>query len=229
MNFYSLRRRMRRFRVFRSSSSRRTIRRGARQQALKLGADDYIVKPFIPEIAARRVHNVLEAQQGLASALRKFGRESTKEKTETPSRKKSEWVREGAAACGAEQSCRDLQTPTPTRWRMQIFYVVEGRLKRYFPQGDIIARNGIREFVVSFAGDVQAAELKRMCLAFLEDIREIGADGIALDCSVGAALAGNGQKASLEMLELADKALCTALQEGSRFALEELPQEETQR
>lgn len=32
-------------------------------QTLELGADDYIVKPFIPEIAIRRVENVLEARK----------------------------------------------------------------------------------------------------------------------------------------------------------------------
>lgn len=197
-------------------------------QALKLGADDYIVKPFIPEIAARRVHNVLEAQQRLASALRKFEPEPAKQKTETPhTRNQSGYVK--ALLLVELNNLAELADAYTYKVADQIFYVVEGRLKRYFPQGDVIARSGIREFVVSFAGDVQAAELKRMCLAFLEDIRGIGADGIALDCSVGAALAGNGKKASLEMLELADKALCTALQEGSRFALEELPQEEAQR
>lgn len=38
---------------------------GRQIQALELGADDYIVKPFIPEIAIRRVSNVLESKKGL--------------------------------------------------------------------------------------------------------------------------------------------------------------------
>lgn len=41
-------------------------------QSLELGADDYIVKPFVPEIAIRRVHNVLEAQQRLKHTLKKL-------------------------------------------------------------------------------------------------------------------------------------------------------------
>lgn len=41
-------------------------------QSLELGADDYIVKPFIPEIARRRVRNVLESQQRLKHALKKL-------------------------------------------------------------------------------------------------------------------------------------------------------------
>lgn len=41
-------------------------------QSLELGADDYIVKPFIPEIARRRVRNVLESQQRLKQALKKL-------------------------------------------------------------------------------------------------------------------------------------------------------------
>lgn len=41
-------------------------------QSLELGADDYIVKPFVPEIATRRVRNVLESQQRLKHALKKL-------------------------------------------------------------------------------------------------------------------------------------------------------------
>lgn len=41
-------------------------------QSLELGADDYIVKPFIPEIATRRVRNVLESQKRLKHALKKL-------------------------------------------------------------------------------------------------------------------------------------------------------------
>lgn len=41
-------------------------------QSLELGAADYIVKPFIPEIARRRVRNVLESQQRLKHALKKL-------------------------------------------------------------------------------------------------------------------------------------------------------------
>lgn len=36
---------------------------GRQIQTLELGADDYIIKPFVPEIARRRVRNVLEARQ----------------------------------------------------------------------------------------------------------------------------------------------------------------------
>lgn len=41
-------------------------------QALELGAEDYIVKPFIPEIAMRRVSNVLEAKRRFADAIKEY-------------------------------------------------------------------------------------------------------------------------------------------------------------
>lgn len=41
-------------------------------QVLELGADDYIVKPFVPEIAMRRVSNVLEAKRHFADAIKEY-------------------------------------------------------------------------------------------------------------------------------------------------------------
>ena len=51
-------------------SSDDTIKR--QTQALELGAEDYIVKPFIPEIAVRRVHNALESRQRYMYALETY-------------------------------------------------------------------------------------------------------------------------------------------------------------
>lgn len=45
-------------------------------QTLNMGADDYIVKPFVPEIAMRRVSHVLEAKQHLKDRLKSYHEES---------------------------------------------------------------------------------------------------------------------------------------------------------
>ena len=44
-------------------------------QTLDLGADDYIVKPFVPEIAKRRVSHVLESKQNLEDRLKSYPKE----------------------------------------------------------------------------------------------------------------------------------------------------------
>ncbi len=47
-----------------------------KQQVLtmEMGADDYIVKPFIPEIVIRRVKNVFESKKRIGEALQEYGR-----------------------------------------------------------------------------------------------------------------------------------------------------------
>ncbi len=45
-------------------------------QTLNMGADDYIVKPFVPEIVMRRVSHVLEARQHLEDRLKSYHKES---------------------------------------------------------------------------------------------------------------------------------------------------------
>lgn len=45
-------------------------------QTLNLGADDYIVKPFVPEIAMRRVSQVLESKQHLRDRIKNYQKES---------------------------------------------------------------------------------------------------------------------------------------------------------
>lgn len=41
-------------------------------EILKLGADDYVVKPFIPEIATRRVSNVLELNRRFGQVIQRY-------------------------------------------------------------------------------------------------------------------------------------------------------------
>lgn len=52
---------------------------GHQIQMLQLGAEDYIVKPFVPEIAMRRVENVL----GAGRLLKRVSVAGEKDKGET--------------------------------------------------------------------------------------------------------------------------------------------------
>ena len=97
----------------------------------------------------------------------------------------------------------------------QVACVVAERLKRHFPQGDVLARCGRKECIVSFADSASREILERQCRIFLEDVMGIGADGISLDCSIGAAIAQDGEQAVLMLVERADRALCTAMRAGN--------------
>lgn len=196
-----------------------TTRRQA--QAMELGADDYIVKPFIPEIAIRRVHNVLEAQQRLEHTLKKYQQMLEQPQEETPNqaaKKRDESVK--ALLIVEMNNLAEIADAYSYKVAEQIACVVEERLKHHFPGGDVIARCDRREFIVSFADSASPENLERQCNTFLKDVTEIGANGIRLDCSVGAAVAQAGGTAVLTLMETADKALCAALQTGNnRFVI----------
>ncbi|MCI5874151.1 MAG: EAL domain-containing protein [Clostridiales bacterium] len=185
-------------------------------QAMELGADDYIVKPFIPEIAIRRVHNVLEAQRRLEHTLKKYQDMLEQPKEEVPERepqKRDESVK--ALMIVEMNNIVEIADAYSYKVAEQIACVVENRLKRHFPQGDILARCGRKECIVSFADSASREKLERQCGIFLEDVRNIGADGITLDCSVGVAIAQDGEPAVLILMEKADRALCAAMQAGN--------------
>lgn len=191
-------------------------------QAMELGADDYIVKPFIPEIAIRRVHNVLEAQRRLEHTLKKYRDilEEPKDETEEWAfSKRDESVK--ALMIVEMNNIAEIADVYSYKVAEQISCVVAERLKRHFPQGDVLARCGRKECIVSFANSsISREKLERQCHIFLEDVMDIGADGITLDCSVGVALAQDEEPAVLTLMEKADRALCAAMRAGkNRFVI----------
>ena len=195
-----------------------TTRRQA--QAMELGADDYIVKPFIPEIAKRRVHNVIEAQRRLTGALKRYSAND---------------VQSGAALFSAQgvpdmgikalllveiNNLSEIADAYTYKVAEQISYIVAERLKRHFAAGNIVARCSRREFVITFMEQLKEEELTLLCRLFLHDVGEIGADGIQLDCSIGAVIAKGDGESFAQMAELADQALYDALQKGkNQFAV----------
>lgn len=196
-----------------------TTRRQA--QTMELGADDYIAKPFVPEIAIRRVHNVLEARRTLGHTLKKYQDmldQQQEEATEREFQKKGDCVK--AVMIVELNNIPEIADAYSFKVAEQIACIVAERLKRHFPQGDVLARCGRKECIVSFADSVVRENLERQCSIFLKDVMNIGADGIRLDCSIGASIAQEGETAVLMLVEKADRALCEAIQEGNnRFVI----------
>ncbi len=197
-----------------------TTRRQA--QAMELGADDYIVKPFIPEIVIRRVYNVLEGQERLEHILKKY-RKLSGQHPEEPLTRDAKMQDENVKALMVVgvSNLNEIADTYSYKAAERITCVVEERLKYYFPREDIIVRRGRKEFIVSFTEQVAQEKLKHQCTAFLKDVADIGADGITVDCYVGVAVAQEGESSVLALFQKADKAFCTALQAGSdRFVIE---------
>lgn len=196
-------------------------------QALELGADDYIVKPFIPEIAIRRVRNVLDSQHSLEHTLKKYHdilENPQKEELAGFHKKKvtSDVPREakGARSVNAMiivemNNIHEIADAYSYKVAERITYVLAERLRERFPEGDILARYDKKEFVVRFTEMASREVLEKECQGLLDDVRDINKDGITLDCSIGAAIAPMADLEVFELMEKADKALYTAMQAGN--------------
>lgn len=190
-----------------------TTRRQA--QALELGADDYIVKPFVPEIAIRRVHNVLEARQRLEHTIKKY-----QKILEQPEREVSTGSAKGQSADVKAlmiveiNNFAEIADAYSYKVADQFAGVVADRLRHHFRSGNVMERCDRKEVIVSFADSVSKEKLEHQCNSFLKDVEVIGTDGIKLNCSVGVAMAQNQETAVLTLMETADSALAAALQDG---------------
>lgn len=187
-----------------------------RQQAqvMELGADDYIVKPFIPEIAVRRVHNVLEAQKRLGDTLKKYRKilKQQKDVAQLDVKRRDKDVK--ALMIVELNNLSEIADAYTFKIAEQLTTVVEERLKHHFTQTNVIHRCDRREFIVSFTEHISCGNLKKQCNTLLKEIVNINVDGFRLECSIGAAVTQDEETEILTLMEKADKALYLALQTG---------------
>ncbi len=192
--------------------------------ALSLGANDYVVKPFIPEVVIRRVCNVLESQKRVGEVL---------QGTEDSSRKEN---------CGdyptglynrneAGQIMREVlhnQQAVQALFMVKILNIRQieerygraavgksiqdfaGRLRSCFRKSNILARYSGDEFMVSVI-DVPSKEfIEKKCAELMQD-------EVKLEYSIGIAVAAGsdkGQESFMELISHADKALSEARHKG---------------
>ncbi len=197
----------------------------SRQQqinALSMGANDYVVKPFIPEVVIRRVCNVLESQKRVGEVLQSAQKTDTQEQHDyltglynrnTAGRMIHDALqqKEGLQALlfididnfkqindcfGQEAGDKGIQRFAD--W-----------LRSCFRKSDILARYGGDEFIV-FVMDVPSREfIEQKCTNLLQEMHLMIQNEIELEFSVGIAVttAGSGQESFMELMEHADDAL----------------------
>lgn len=202
-------------------------------QTLELGADDYIVKPFIPEIAIRRVGNVLESRKRFGQNIQ--GHDIAAEKMQRDGltglynrNAAGELIRNVLSSSQGQQAMllvdinniHEIADRFSHKIAEDVICVFADILKNCFHKSDILARYDRDEFVV-FSVDTPSVEyLERHCKILLEETGRLGEDGIRLECSIGAALADRESRDVMELMENADRALFEAKQKGSnQFAV----------
>ena len=198
----------------------------AQQQinALSMGANDYVVKPFIPEVVIRRVCNVLESQKRVGKVFQKTD-------TNQPDRHDvltglyskytaGQMIREVLQNTSGLQALLmvDIDNFTAineqygTKAGDKLITDLANHLQSSFRKSDILSRYGGDEFII-FVMDVPSLEfIQKKCDALLHKVnREMD-----LECSIGVAViaAENGQDNFMTLISHADQALYDAKHKG---------------
>lgn len=198
--------------------------------ALSLGANDYVVKPFIPEVVIRRVCNVLESQKRVGEVLQSTEDSSRKESCDYP----TGLYNRNAAGRMIHEVLRDQQSFQALFMikihnfqqiqercgRAAVDKVIQefaGRLRSCFRKSNILARYGGDEFMV-YAIDVPSKEyIEKKCSTLIQKLRQLIQDEIKPEYSIGIAVAAGedkGQEFFMELISNADKALNEAMHKG---------------
>lgn len=190
-----------------------------------LGANDYIVKPFIPEVVTRRVQNVLESNYRFREMVKEYNSMSTQVKTDLMTgliNRASAEEMMTQRLLSATSTCVMIMLDIDNFKRINDTYghdygdkaicAVADKLRLFFRKEDIIARMGGDEFAV-FVGEIPDMEViknkaHQLC-ASMADIM-INGNKTEITCSAGIAIA-TGKTYSFGVLyRNADQALYDA-------------------
>ncbi|MEG1790282.1 MAG: EAL domain-containing protein [Oscillospiraceae bacterium] len=190
-----------------------------------LGANDYIVKPFIPEVVIRRVGNVLEANHRFKEMVREYNSMSAQIKTDLMTGLMNRVSAE-------EMIARRLKSESGTSVMImldidnfkqindtkghdygdKVICAVAERLRMHFRKNDVIARMGGDEFAAFVCNIPDLELLEKKSRQLCEDISDIKIDGInaMITCSVGLAVSSEIENSFELLYHHADKALYNA-------------------
>ncbi|MEG1557626.1 MAG: EAL domain-containing protein [Oscillospiraceae bacterium] len=199
----------------------------AQQQisSFSLGADDYIVKPFIPEVVTRRVSNVLEASHRFRKMVREYNTMAEQAKTDSMTglfnrasveRMIAQYFESSGDTCAMVMLDIDyfkkINDLNGHDYGDKVICAVAGMLRQLFRKDDAIARMGGDEFAVFIRDmpDMRSIENKAQKLCASISAIEIDGKCAEITCSIG--IAGSSAKTnSFETLyRNADKALYSA-------------------
>ncbi len=198
--------------------------------ALSLGANDYVVKPFIPEVVIRRVCNVLASQKHVSEVLQHTcAEQDTGKQTDSLTglynrNYAGQIIRKVSQASSGLQALLmiDIHNIAAIHARygkracdnaLQNF---ADCLRGHFRKGDILARYSRDEFMI-FIPEVPSQQfVEQNCCELLQKVQVPVWDNVKLDCSVGIAMASanDNQDYFMELISHADNALSTAKSKG---------------
>ncbi|MEG1774502.1 MAG: diguanylate cyclase, partial [Oscillospiraceae bacterium] len=168
-----------------------------------LGANDYIVKPFVPAVVTRRVDNVLESSRRFKEMVRAYNTMSEQVKidpmTGLMNRVSAEEMitQQLESAVGTcvmlmldIDNFKQINDAQGHDYGDKVICAVADRLRQHFRKGDVLARMGGDEFAAFVCNipDVMWVEKKARQLCADMSAIEIGGENAKITCSVGLAL-----------------------------------------
>ena len=197
--------------------------------ALSMGANDYVVKPFIPEVVIRRVCNVLESRKRFSEVLQNTenGSEQNKHDYLTGLYNRNSAGQMIRHVLQKKEGLQALLMIDIDRFAQvneryghsagdKVIQNFADRLRSCFRKSDILARYGGDEFIV-FVIDVPSREfIEKKCNTLIQEMHMLVQDEFQLECSIGIAIvtAGDGRDSFMELIGHADEALSKAKRKG---------------
>ncbi|MEG0355750.1 MAG: diguanylate cyclase, partial [Lachnospiraceae bacterium] len=196
---------------------------------LTMGANDYIVKPFIPEIVVRRVKNVLESNRRFREMIREYNDMSEQIKTDlmtgllnraSVEKMVTQYLESTEVRCAMIMldidNFKKINDSCGHSYGDKVICAVAEKLRSSFRKEDIVARMGGDEFAVFIGNspDMKLNELKahELCRN-MHDI-QIEGKNAAITCSVGIAISSEKEHSFEKLYQNADKALYNAKYRG---------------
>ncbi|MEG1810415.1 MAG: EAL domain-containing protein [Clostridia bacterium] len=192
---------------------------------LALGANDYIVKPFIPEVVTRRIKNVLESNRRFKEMIREYNNMSEQVKTDLMTGLINRVSAEEMIAQrleNASNTCAMMMLDIDNFKKIndscghdygdKVICAAAGKLRSLFRKDDIVARMGGDEFAV-FIGNIPDVEVvENKALELCKSMAEIVIDGknAGISCSVGIAVSSEQDNSFSILYKNADRALYNA-------------------
>ncbi|MEG1540852.1 MAG: EAL domain-containing protein [Oscillospiraceae bacterium] len=189
---------------------------------IALGANDYIVKPFIPEVVIRRVYNVLESNHRFKEMVREYNSMSEQVKTDLMTglfnrasveeiiTKRLESANGSCAMLMLDiDNFKKFNDTCGHAYGDKVVAEVAEKLRASFRQDDILARMGGDEFAIFLCNVSQGAAVEQKARKLCKSISDIIIDGknAEITCSVGIAMTSEKVNTFEQLYKNADIAL----------------------
>ncbi|MEG2839374.1 MAG: EAL domain-containing protein [Lachnospiraceae bacterium] len=190
-----------------------------------LGANDYIIKPFIPAVVTRRVSNVLESNHRFKQMVKEYNIMSAQIKTDlmtglinriSMEDMVTKRLKETTETCAMViidiDNFKQINDAYGHDYGDKVICAVANQLNFNFTKEDIIARMGGDEFAVFIANIPDIESIEEMVYSFCISMEQVAIEGsnIKISCSGGIAISSEEEHSFAILYQNSDKALYSA-------------------